>query len=264
MYWNIVKRVALVDEMYDGKDEELKNLNYEAYSVKKLRDEGVKLSSDYSIIKFAQQEDMVLITEDNENKIGCDENKILCIKFGQNPSVTEIDSKLKELEKTFSKKQKTVMRISVVATASLFLWFWLSFHAAETFFNLPYSNEEFITATASSGLGLLFMFLRRFPSLDDKLLKSMEILMFFITPTALSFPLFPENGRFAYILVAYFSVIMTWFGTSLSLVSRGPYSVSKGMRSRYTRFWIIYLWVFLMGIGCLIVYTFLAFTPKLS
>ena len=40
----------LVDEMDDGMDERLIQLGYDAYSVKKLRSEGKKLHTDYSVI----------------------------------------------------------------------------------------------------------------------------------------------------------------------------------------------------------------------
>ncbi|KKL45125.1 hypothetical protein LCGC14_2358810 [marine sediment metagenome] len=60
---------VLFDEMYEGKDEELKKLGYDAYSVRKLREEKkLKLQYDYSIIKYAELNKMILITEDTENK----------------------------------------------------------------------------------------------------------------------------------------------------------------------------------------------------
>ena len=83
--------------MYEGKDEELKKLGYDAYSVRKLREEKkLKLQYDYSIIKYAELNKMILITEDTENKGGCDENNIPCIQFGQNPSIAEIVQELKK------------------------------------------------------------------------------------------------------------------------------------------------------------------------
>ncbi len=41
----------LVDEMDDGMDERLIQLGYDAYSVKKLRSEGKKLHTDYSVVR---------------------------------------------------------------------------------------------------------------------------------------------------------------------------------------------------------------------
>ena len=88
---------VLFDEMYEGKDEELKKLGYDAYSVRKLREEKkLKLQYDYSIIKYAELNKMILITEDTENKGGCDENNIPCIQLGQNPSIDEIVQELKK------------------------------------------------------------------------------------------------------------------------------------------------------------------------
>ena len=54
----------LVDEMDDGMDERLIQLGYDAYSVNKLRSEGKILHSDYSVINYAKENDMILITRD--------------------------------------------------------------------------------------------------------------------------------------------------------------------------------------------------------
>ena len=43
----------LIDEMDDGMDEKLCDLGFAAFSVKKLRSEGEKLHTDYSIINYA-------------------------------------------------------------------------------------------------------------------------------------------------------------------------------------------------------------------
>ncbi len=66
----------LIDEMDDGMDEKLQNIGYDAYSVKKLRIEGLKLHTDYSIINYAKKNDMVLVTRDTESGQACDENNI--------------------------------------------------------------------------------------------------------------------------------------------------------------------------------------------
>ena len=70
---------VLVDEMYDGIDIKLKEFGYEAYSVKKLIVEGKKLTSDYSVIRYAEENRMVLITEDTEVGKACKENNIQCV-----------------------------------------------------------------------------------------------------------------------------------------------------------------------------------------
>jgi len=85
----------LVDEMYDGKDLELKKDGYDAQSVKKLRLEGKHLRYDYSVLNYVKENNMILITEDPENLGGCQENNLPCIKLGQNPPIEDI---LKELE----------------------------------------------------------------------------------------------------------------------------------------------------------------------
>ena len=69
----------LVDEMDDGMDEKLKGMGFDAYSVKKLRVEGFKLHADYSVINYAKENDMILITRDTESGIACNENNIPCI-----------------------------------------------------------------------------------------------------------------------------------------------------------------------------------------
>ncbi|MDE1862836.1 MAG: hypothetical protein KGI33_07985 [Thaumarchaeota archaeon] len=81
--------------MYDGKDIELSKRGYDAYSVKKLRLDGEPLQYDYSVLKFVEENKMILVTEDGENYGGCKENNLPCIKLGQNPSIDEI---VKELE----------------------------------------------------------------------------------------------------------------------------------------------------------------------
>ena len=70
---------VLVDEMYDGMDVKLKEFGYEAFSVKKLIAEGKKLASDYSVIRYAEENGMVVITEDVEIGKACTENNIQCV-----------------------------------------------------------------------------------------------------------------------------------------------------------------------------------------
>lgn len=98
----------LVDEMYDGKDLELKEKGYAAYSVKKLRLEGKPLRYDYSVLNYVKENNMILITEDPENLGGCQENNLPCIKLGQNPSIDDIVKELELLKKDgYSLKLKT-------------------------------------------------------------------------------------------------------------------------------------------------------------
>ena len=70
---------VLVDEMYDGIDTKLKEFGYQAFSVKKLILEGKKLTSDYSVIRYAEENSMVVVTEDTEVGKACKENNIPCV-----------------------------------------------------------------------------------------------------------------------------------------------------------------------------------------
>jgi len=49
----------LVDDMDDGMDEKLKEIGFDAYSVKKLRADGLKLHADYSLIKYTKENNMI-------------------------------------------------------------------------------------------------------------------------------------------------------------------------------------------------------------
>ena len=69
----------LVDEMDDGMDERLIQMGYDAYSVKKLRSKGKKLHTDYSVINYAKENGMILITRDTESGQACEENNLPCI-----------------------------------------------------------------------------------------------------------------------------------------------------------------------------------------
>ncbi len=73
------KKKILVDEMDDGMDDRLNSLGYEAYSVKKLLTEGKKLHTDYSIINYAKENGMLLVTRDTESGQACKENNLPCI-----------------------------------------------------------------------------------------------------------------------------------------------------------------------------------------
>lgn len=88
--------------MYDGKDIELEKQGYDAYSVKKIRLTGKPIQYDYSVLKYVEENKMILITEDPENYGGCKENGLPCIKLGQNPSIEEIKKELELLKKSDS------------------------------------------------------------------------------------------------------------------------------------------------------------------
>jgi predicted nuclease of predicted toxin-antitoxin system len=87
----------LVDEMDDGMDERLIHLGYDAYSVKKLRVEGKKLHTDYSVINYAKENKMILITRDTESGQACEENSLPCILLDNNEIFKIVTEKLKNL-----------------------------------------------------------------------------------------------------------------------------------------------------------------------
>jgi predicted nuclease of predicted toxin-antitoxin system len=72
----VSKLKILIDEMDDGWDEKLQMLGYDAFSVKKLRSEGKKLRTDYSVINYARENGMILVTRDTESGQACEENNL--------------------------------------------------------------------------------------------------------------------------------------------------------------------------------------------
>ena len=78
----------LIDEMDDGMDEKLCQLGYDALSVKKLH-------TDYSIINFAKENEMILITRDTEIGQACEENNLPCILLDNNEIFKIVLAKLK-------------------------------------------------------------------------------------------------------------------------------------------------------------------------
>ena len=91
-----IKKI-LIDEMDDGMDDKLHELGYDAFSVKKLRASGKKLHTDYSIINYAKEHDMILITRDTEIGQACEENNLPCILLDNNEIFKIVLAKLKEL-----------------------------------------------------------------------------------------------------------------------------------------------------------------------
>ena len=86
----------LIDEMDDGMDERLIELGYDAHSVKKLRVEGKKLHTDYSVISYAKENEMILVTRDTESGQACEENKLPCILLDNNEIFKIVIEKLKK------------------------------------------------------------------------------------------------------------------------------------------------------------------------
>jgi predicted nuclease of predicted toxin-antitoxin system len=86
----------LIDEMDDGMDERLIQLGYDAHSVKKLRVEGKKLHTDYSVISYAKENEMILVTRDTESGQACEENELPCILLDNNEIFKIVIEKLKK------------------------------------------------------------------------------------------------------------------------------------------------------------------------
>ena len=86
----------LIDEMDDGMDEKLQNIGYDAYSVKKLRTDGLKLHTDYSIINYAKKNGMILVTRDTESGQACDENNIPYVLLDSDEIFKIVLEKLKQ------------------------------------------------------------------------------------------------------------------------------------------------------------------------
>jgi len=93
----MAKPKILVDEMDDGMDDRLKSLGYEAFSVKKLRTEGKKLHTDYSIINFAKENNLVLVTRDTESGQACKENHLPCVLLDNDEIFKIVLDKLNQL-----------------------------------------------------------------------------------------------------------------------------------------------------------------------
>jgi|TARA_B100001750_G_C15479618_1_gene584585 predicted nuclease of predicted toxin-antitoxin system len=85
----------LIDEMDDGMDEKLNSMGFDAYSVKKLRSEGKKLHTDYSIINYAKENNMILVTRDTESGQACMENNLPCILLDNNEILKIVVDSLK-------------------------------------------------------------------------------------------------------------------------------------------------------------------------
>jgi hypothetical protein len=85
--------------MFDGLELTLQMRGFDAQSVRKLQLDNEKIHSDYSILKRAENEKMVLITEDTDNIKGCKENEIACVIFRQNGDIEKLVAELEELRR---------------------------------------------------------------------------------------------------------------------------------------------------------------------
>lgn len=71
----------------------------EVESVKKLINNGKKLQSDFSVLNYTRENNMILVTADVENKRGCDENNMVCIAIGKSSVLDFVVSELEKLKK---------------------------------------------------------------------------------------------------------------------------------------------------------------------
>ena len=85
----------LVDENLDGMDEKLREKGFDTYSVRKLQIEGKKLGSDYSIINYARENNMIIITKDTEFRKASEENNFPLILLDDEEILKVIVEKLK-------------------------------------------------------------------------------------------------------------------------------------------------------------------------
>ncbi|SMH71334.1 hypothetical protein [Candidatus Nitrosotalea okcheonensis] len=93
---------VLIDIMRDGLDDTLRKHDYDAHSVKKLCEEqSLNLRSDFSLMKYAEKHNMIIVTEDKDNVLGCRENNMDCVEFGQSDTLEYL---LEELEKIMRKR----------------------------------------------------------------------------------------------------------------------------------------------------------------
>ena len=91
----VITNKILIDEMDDGMDEKLNSMGYDAYSIKKLRAEGKKLHTDYSVINYAKENNMILITRDTESGQACEENDLPCVLLDNDEIFKIVIEKLK-------------------------------------------------------------------------------------------------------------------------------------------------------------------------
>ena len=85
----------LIDEMDEEKKKKLQELGFDAYSVKKLRMEGHKLRTDYSVINYAKENNMILVTRDTESGQACEENNLPYVLLDNNSIFNIVLNKLK-------------------------------------------------------------------------------------------------------------------------------------------------------------------------
>ena len=91
-------KILLLDEMFDGFEEDLLEHGYKSQSVKKLKADGSLLATDFSVITFAKENSMILVTEDGQNGKACLENNIPCVFIDKDAIVDIMVEKLKGMD----------------------------------------------------------------------------------------------------------------------------------------------------------------------
>lgn len=89
----------LVDEMYEGYVKPLQDEGYEVESVKQLINQGKKMHSDYSVLSYAKEKNMILVTADLENQLGCEENEINFVPINKDTVLKTIIDGIRSLQK---------------------------------------------------------------------------------------------------------------------------------------------------------------------
>src|SRR2546428_7184644 len=101
---------VLIDMMRDGLDNDLREHGYVAYSVKRLCEEqGMKLRSDFSLMKHAQNHNMVVVTVDIDYVLGCEENNMDCVKIGQADPLEYLLAELKKIQSKRDSEDKVLI-----------------------------------------------------------------------------------------------------------------------------------------------------------
>ncbi len=100
-YTNIEMKInsimkILVDENLDGMDERLKEHGYDALSVRKLNMAGEKLGSDFSVIQYAKENNLIVVTKDKEYRKASEENDFPLILLDDEEILKVIIEKLKK------------------------------------------------------------------------------------------------------------------------------------------------------------------------
>jgi hypothetical protein len=70
----------------------------EVESVKQLINQGKRLHSDFSVLKYAKDNEMILVTADIENQKGCQENEIKYVRINKETVLKSILEGLKRLK----------------------------------------------------------------------------------------------------------------------------------------------------------------------